>query len=89
MGMFRRDDGRRRRWFGTRQNIVRISTNGGANWSSYDGAGFPGPGVGRVRRTRIFAMMYPSYWRHMGWGDIAVGPNNTVHYAYAPHGSGQ
>ena len=32
--------------------------------------------------------MYPQYWRHMGWGDIGVGPNNVVHYAYATHGTG-
>ena len=24
----------------------------------------------------------------MGWGDIGVGPNNVVHYAYAAHGTG-
>jgi hypothetical protein len=23
------------------------------------------------------------YWRHMGWGQPGVGPNNVVHYAYA------
>ena len=32
--------------------------------------------------------MYPANWRHMGWGDIAVGPSNVVHYAYAQHGAG-
>mgnify|MGYP003418775103 CR=1 FL=1 len=23
------------------------------------------------------------YFRHMGWGDIGVGPGNVVHYAFA------
>ena len=32
--------------------------------------------------------MFPSYWRHMGWGDIAAGPNGIVHYVYAQHGTG-
>ena len=32
--------------------------------------------------------MFPSYWRHMGWGDVAAGPNGIVHYVYAQHGTG-
>ena len=35
-----------------------------------------------------FAAMFPSYWRHMGWGDIAAGPNGIIHYVYAQHGTG-
>jgi len=27
--------------------------------------------------------MFPSYWRHMGWGDIGAGPGGVIHYAYA------
>ena len=77
---------------GTRTNIVRISTNGGSNWSSVTmGPGFPGPGVGLCSSNSYFATMYNSpgtLWRHMGWGDIGVGPNNVVHYAYASHGTG-
>ena len=40
------------------------------------------------RRAAYFATMFPSYWRHMGWGDVAAGPNGIVHYAYAQHGTG-
>ena len=35
-----------------------------------------------------FAAMFPSYWRHMGWGDIAAGPNGIIHYVYTQHGTG-
>ena len=34
-----------------------------------------------------FAAMFPSYWRHMGWGDIGAGPGGIIHYAYAQQGS--
>src|SRR5262249_33336959 len=27
-------------------------------------------------------------WRHMGWGEPAVGPNNVVHYVFAGAGTG-
>src|ERR1019366_3366015 len=26
-------------------------------------------------------------WRHMGWGEPAVGPNRVIHYAYAGQGA--
>ena len=66
------------------------STNGGATWSSVnDRAGLPGPGCRALLVELVLRAMYPLYWRHMGWGDIAVGPNNSVHYAYASHGTGE
>ena len=40
----------------------------------------------------VFHMMgiapQASYWREMGWGEPAVGPNGVVHYAYSAHGAG-
>src|SRR5690242_19282983 len=33
-------------------------------------------------------MFSPAYWRHMGWGQPAVGPANTVHYVFSQHGAG-
>ena len=54
---------------GTRTNIVRISTNGGANWSSVTmGPGFPGPGVGLCSSNSYFAMMYPPVLAAYGLG---------------------
>ena len=71
---------------GPRTNTIYRSTNGGATWtSSNTGPTFLGPGISTCG---YFAAMYPSYWRHMGWGDIYAGPNNTVHYVYAQHGAG-
>ena len=69
---------------GNRTNRIYRSTDGGATWtSSTTGPAFPGPGVSTCG---FFAAMYPSYWRHMGWGDIQSGPSNSVHYVYAQHG---
>ena len=71
---------------GPRTNVIYRSTNGGATWtSSNTGPTFLGPGVSTCG---YFAAMYPSYWRHMGWGDIQTGPANSVHYVYAQHGAG-
>ncbi|TML11736.1 MAG: exo-alpha-sialidase [Actinobacteria bacterium] len=72
-----------------RTNIMEMSANGGASWSSVNmGASFPAPGVALCSSNSYFVNMYPQYWRHMGWGDVAVGPSNVVHYAYAQHGAG-
>ena len=71
---------------GPRTNVIYRSTNGGATWtSSNTGPTFLGPGVSTCG---YFAAMYPSYWRHMGWGDIQAGPSNSLHYVYAQHGAG-
>ena len=66
---------------GNRTNTIYRSTNGGTTWtSSNTGAAFPGPGQSTCG---YFAAMFPSYWRHMGWGDIGAGPGGIIHYAYA------
>ncbi len=71
---------------GSRTNIMYRSTNGGASWSPVTmGAAFPGPGQSTCG---YFAAMFPSYWRHMGWGDVGAGPSGIIHYAYAQHGTG-
>ena len=72
-----------------RQNIIQMSTNGGVSWSGVStGPTFPAPGVGLCQSNSYFVNMYTSNWRHMGWGDIGVGPSNVVHYAYTQHGAG-
>ena len=71
---------------GSRTNRIYRSIDGGATWTSATtGPAFPGPGLSTCG---YFAAMYPSYWRHMGWGDIQSGPANSVHYVYAAHGAG-
>src|SRR5207247_8575920 len=72
-----------------RTNIMEMSANGGASWCSVNmGASFPAPGVALCSSNSYFVNMYPQYWRHMGWGDVAVGPSNVVHHGYAQHGAG-
>jgi hypothetical protein len=70
-----------------RTNIVYRSTNGGVSWSTvYTGSPFAPPGSGLCAGSTYFYMV-PPIWRHMGWGQPAVGPANTVHYVYAQHGT--
>src|SRR5262249_23678701 len=66
-----------------RQNIVYRSTDGGDNWTRIlMGSPFAPPGqTGCGYFARI-----PPIWRHMGWGQPGVGPNQVVHYAYAGRG---
>jgi hypothetical protein len=72
----------------TRQNIIWRSDNGGVNWTQFSmGSSFPAVGDGVCSSNSYFAKINP-IWRHMGWGEPAVGPNNTVHYVYAGHGQG-
>src|SRR5205823_6657513 len=72
--------------FNTRQNIMYRSTDGGASWTANTmGARFPAAGVAT---SGYFTMMFPTIWRHMGWGQPAVGPNHVVHYVYTQHGTG-
>ena len=69
-------DGRRRRW--ARQPHEHRSTArptaGRPGPPSNTGAAFPGPGQSTCG---YFAAMFPSYWRHMGWGDIGAGPSGS------------
>jgi len=71
----------------TRQNVMYRSTDGGATWTSATmGPRFNPPGDGVCASNSYFAKMNP-IWRHMGWGEPGVGPNEVVHYAYATKGS--
>ncbi len=70
----------------SRVNYVFRSTNGGTSWSQTQmGPSFAAPGSSTCG---YFAAMFPSYWRHMVWGDIGAGPSGVIHYAYAQHGAG-
>ena len=69
-----------------RSNWVYKSTNGGVTW----GATSPGPsyqaaGAGLCAASDYFNMI-PPVWRHMGWGQGAVGPGGVVHYVYTREG---
>lgn len=69
----------------TRQNVMWRSDNGGATWTQVImGPRFAAVGDGTCG---YFAKVNP-IWRHMGWGEPAVGPNNVVHYVFAAHGQG-
>jgi hypothetical protein len=71
--------------FGTRQNIAYKSLDGGVTWTStVMGPRFNPPGDSTCG---YFAQVNP-IWRHMGWGEPAVGPAGVVHYDYAQHGTG-
>jgi hypothetical protein len=72
----------------TRQNVMYKSLDGGVTWtSSIMGARFVPPGEGLCDNP-YFEKVNP-IWRHMGWGEPAVGPKGVVHYAYAKHGAGK
>ncbi len=67
----------------TRQNVMYRSTDGGVTWASATmGARFNAVGDSTCG---YFAKVNP-IWRHMGWGEPAVGPNKVIHYAYAGKG---
>jgi hypothetical protein len=64
----------------TRANLIFRSTDGGNTWSNtYTSPTFVGACRGSVG---YFCTMYPTYWRHMGWGQIAAF-NHVVHLDYA------
>lgn len=72
--------------FATRQNVMYKSTDGGASFTSV----IMGPrfaAVGDIGCGGYFVAVAP-IWRHMGWGQPAVGPRNVVHYAFAGAGTG-
>jgi hypothetical protein len=66
-----------------RTNLMYRSTDGGNTWALLTmGDSFAPPGE---TGCGYFARIRP-IWRHMGWGQPAVGPNGVVHYAYAGRG---
>ena len=72
-----------------RTNFMARSTDGGATFtaSAQQGPPFLGPGRAVDINNSYFVGMYTTpiagYWREMGWGQPAVGPNDVVHYAYS------
>jgi len=70
----------------TRQNVMYKSLDGGKTWTSATlGARFNPVGDGVCPSNSYFEKVNP-IWRHMGWGEPAVGPSGVVHYAYAGRG---
>ena len=68
----------------SRQNIMFRSDNGGTSFTQVT----MGPrfnAVGDLSCGYFYAVA--PIWRHMGWGEPAVGPNNTVHYVFAGAGT--
>jgi hypothetical protein len=73
---------------GTRQNVMYKSLDGGVTWTStIMGARFNPVGDSQCSSNPYFEAVNP-IWRHMGWGEPAVGPAGVVHYAYAGKGGG-
>jgi Neuraminidase (sialidase) len=71
----------------TRQNVMYRSTDGGTTWTSVTMGGvFSAVGDGVCASNSYFAKINP-IWRHMGWGEPGVGPNQVVHYVYAAKGA--
>ncbi len=67
----------------TRQNLMFKSLDGGKTWTSATlGARFDSI---CDSTCGYFAVVNP-IWRHMGWGQPAVGPSGVVHYDYAGKG---
>ena len=68
----------------TRQNLIWRSDNGGASWTQV----VMGPRFNPAGDSQCgyFEQINP-IWRHMGWGEPAVGPNNVVHYVFAGAGT--
>lgn len=72
----------------TRQNVMFRSTDGGVTWTKIVmGARFGAVGDGTCPSNAYFEKVNP-IWRHMGWGEPAVGPYGVVHYVYAGAGTG-
>jgi len=69
-----------------RINWVYRSTNGGVSWTAVSpGPSFQAAGAGLCSASDYFYMI-PPVWRHMGWGQGAVGPSGVVHYVYSGKG---
>lgn len=69
----------------TRQNLMFRSDNGGSSFTMVTMGARYNP-VGDLSCGYFYAVA--PIWRHMGWGEPAVGPNNVVHYVYAGAGTG-
>src|SRR5581483_6445000 len=71
----------------TRQNIMYKSLDGGVTFTTaIMGARFASICEKLCSSNSYFAQGNP-IWRHMGWGEPAVGPNGVVHYLYAGKGT--
>jgi len=67
-----------------RINWIFRSIDGGNSWTAIQqGPAFAPPGE---PLCGYFAAI-PPIWRHMGWGQPAVGPGGVVHYVYAARGT--
>jgi hypothetical protein len=67
-----------------RVNWIYRSLDGGLTWTAIQqGPPFAPPGQALCG---YFAAV-PPIWRHMGWGQPAVGPGGVVHYVYAARGA--
>jgi hypothetical protein len=70
----------------TRQNLMYKSLDGGKTWTSTTlGPRFSPVGDQACATNGYFWQVNP-IWRHMGWGEPAVGPSGVVHYDYAGAG---
>jgi hypothetical protein len=70
----------------TRQNIMYRSTDGGVTFTSVTmGPRFNPVGDSACPENSYFYQVNP-IWRHMGWGEPAVGPGGIVHYVFAGQG---
>lgn len=71
----------------TRLNLMYKSLDGGQTWTkNVMGARFASICDALCSSNSYFAQVNP-IWRHMGWGEPAVGPNGVVHYVYAGKGT--
>ena len=68
---------------GPRQNLMTRSTDGGATWSAPAAQGATYLGPGRSVSGYFPGMYSAGYWRDLGFGRPAAGPNNIVHYTYS------
>jgi len=72
----------------TRQNIMFSSTDGGKTWKQVTmGPRFNPVGDRTCTEYNPYFEVVNPIWRHMGWGEPAVGPNGVVHYVYAGAGT--
>jgi len=68
-----------------RINWIFRSLDGGATWTGIQqGPPFAPPGTVSCGYFEAVAPI----WRHMGWGQPAVGPGGVVGYVYSGHGAG-
>lgn len=71
---------------GLLRNYIYRSTNGGATWQELTQNPTTYYGPGRSTDASNLATWYDTpesgKWQYRGWGDLGVGPNGVVHYAY-------